>query len=267
MNRFEHNETEWNPSEERQVSLQERLEARKRRKNRTIGLYIIACSSVIIIILVALAVGLDMFVRQTGANGTITSQNSEMTEGGSEIQTDTEEVKAIQKPEWDEQLLTPNPNSRPGDKLVEVTGIVVHYVGNPNTTAKQNRDYFEDLAITQATSASSHFVVGLEGEILQCMPLNEVAYASKHRNADTISIEVCHPTEDGKFTKETYKAVVALVAWLVVEYDLAEDEVIRHYDVTGKECPKYYVQYESAWEDFKLDVWAYIDKNSEIITK
>jgi N-acetylmuramoyl-L-alanine amidase len=30
--------------------------------------------------------------------------------------------------------------------------------------------------------------------------------------------------------------------------------VIRHYDVTGKECPKYYVEHETAWETFKDDV-------------
>ena len=145
--------------------------------------------------------------------------------------------------------------------LEEVTGIVIHYVGNPGTTAQQNRDYFESLAETGETSASSHYVVGLDGEIIQCIPLNEVAYASRQRNKDTISIEVCHPTSEGWFNSETYEALIELVAWLVVEYDLEIEEVIRHYDVTGKICPKYYVENEKAWTDFLMDLENYINEN------
>ena len=39
------------------------------------------------------------------------------------------------------------------------------------------------------------------------------------------------------------------------------DDVIRHYDVTGKNCPKYYVEHEDAWKQFKVDVADYIEKN------
>ena len=268
MNRFENNQKEWtNVTNERmQTDINSRLEARKRRKNRTIALYIIACSSAIIVVLVALAVGLHMFSRQTAGSGAGTPQEgtgatgTQDTEGMGDV---VDKPTGVLKPEWDEQFLTPNEYSRPQDALEEVTGIVVHYVGNPNTTAKQNRDYFEDLAITQDNSASSHFVIGLEGEIIQCIPLNEIAYATRHRNVDTISIEVCHPDETGKFNQVTYDALIELTAWLVDEYELTTEEVIRHYDVTGKECPKYFVDNESAWEDFKLDLQKYIDKNSE----
>ena len=76
--------------------------------------------------------------------------------------------------------------------------------------------------------------MGLQGQIVQCVPLNEIAYASNNRNADTISIECCHPDQSGKFTEATYKSVVELVAYLCLKYDLSEGDVIRHYDVTGK---------------------------------
>ena len=36
--------------------------------------------------------------------------------------------------------------------------------------------------------------------------------------------------------------------------DLNENDVIRHYDVTGKICPKYFVEHEDEWEQFKKDV-------------
>ena len=76
-------------------------------------------------------------------------------------------------------------------------GIVVHYVANPGTTAENNRNYFENLKNNGDTYASSNFIVGLEGEILACVPVDEVAYASNNRNDDTLSIECCHPDETG----------------------------------------------------------------------
>jgi len=117
------------------------------------------------------------------------------------------------------------------------------------------------LAEKKNTKASSHYIVGLSGEIIQCVPLDEIAYASNERNKDTISIECCIDNSEGKFNEKTYDAVVELTAWLVGEYDLKIDDIIRHYDVTGKLCPKYFVEHESAWEDFKLDVEKYIDIN------
>lgn len=158
-------------------------------------------------------------------------------------------------PDWiQEDLLPLNEWSRPGDAMEDMTGVVVHYVGNPNTTARQNRNYFASLAETHETHASSNFVIGLEGEILLCVPIGEVAYCSKERNIDTLSIEVCHPDKSGKFNQASYDSLVKLVNWLREFYDLDVDDVIRHYDVTGKECPRYYVDHEEAWVAFKADL-------------
>ena len=54
-----------------------------------------------------------------------------------------------------------NEYSRPGTPLREISGVVVHYVGNPGTTAAANRSFFANLALTHETYASAHFVVGL----------------------------------------------------------------------------------------------------------
>jgi len=158
------------------------------------------------------------------------------------------------KPEIDVQLLTVNPYSRPGREIGKINGIVIHYTANPGASAKANRDYFESLKDTHRTKVSSNFIVGLEGEIIQCVPTWEVAYASNDRNKDTVSIECCHPDENGKFTKSTYRSLVQLTAWLCMKFDLEVADVIRHYDVTGKICPKYYVENEEEWNDFKADV-------------
>lgn len=157
-------------------------------------------------------------------------------------------------PEIDVELLTVNPYSRPGIALKAVKGIVVHYTANPGSSAMANRNYFENLKESQDRKVSSHFVVGLDGEIIQCIPTKEIAYASNDRNTDTLSIECCHPDETGEFTEDTYDSLVQLTAWLCKRFSLDRDDVIRHFDVTGKNCPRYFVEHEDAWEQFKEDV-------------
>lgn len=165
-----------------------------------------------------------------------------------------EEKYVGEKPEMDVQLLPINPYSRPGYVLEEVNGIVIHYTANPGTTAQQNRDYFAGLANTGETSASSHFIIGISGEIIQCVPCSEISYASNDRNKDTIAIECCIADETGKFSDATYQSLVELTTWLMGRYSLQAEDVIRHYDVTGKNCPKYFVENEAAWKAFRKDL-------------
>lgn len=163
----------------------------------------------------------------------------------------TKTLKAIEIPDWiDKQIIRMHNTARTGTELDGVNNIVIHYVGNPGTTAQNNRDYFDK----PSTEVSSHFLVGLDGEVIQCVPLWEKSAASNWRNSDTVSVEVCHPDESGKFSDVTYKSVVKLTAWLLKETGLDENAVIRHYDITEKLCPLYYVKNEDAWKQLKKDI-------------
>ena len=154
-------------------------------------------------------------------------------------------------PRWvDVQIIDVNGSGRRGERLSGVNDIVIHYVGNPGTTAQQNHDFFDQ----PDTTVSAHFLVGLDGEIIQCIPLDEVSSASNERNGDTISIEVCHPDATGQFNQKTYDSLVKLTAWLCDYCDIGRDHVIRHYDITGKLCPLYFVEHPDAWEQFLVDV-------------
>lgn len=171
----------------------------------------------------------------------------------------------ITKPVITQNLLTANINSRPGITLEKVKGIVVHYTANPGTSAKANRDYFESRKNCEDKAeykVSSHFIIGIAGDIIQCIPENEIAYASNSRNKDTISIECCHPDATGKFTQKTYQSLVNLLSYLCVKYHISDQNIIRHYDVTKKICPKYYVKHPKKWGKLKKDVLSEI-KNSE----
>ncbi len=179
--------------------------------------------------------------------------------GPVDIQADTTSVQWEGAPPINVELLTPNEWSRPQIALQQINGIVIHYTANPGSTAQQNHDYFEGLKDSQSTKASSHFIIGLDGEVIQCIPSSEWAYASNSRNSDTLSIECCHPDESGQFTDATYQSLVQLTGWLCHRFGLSSEDVIRHYDVTGKDCPKYFVEHEDAWVQFRQDVQDYAD--------
>lgn len=196
------------------------------------------------------ALGLGFGVRQLTGIGQ---------SGPVDIQADTTSVQWEGAPPINVELLTPNEWSRPQIALQQINGIVIHYTANPGSTAQQNHDYFEGLKDSQSTKASSHFIIGLDGEVIQCIPSSEWAYASNSRNSDTLSIECCHPDESGQFTDATYQSLVQLTGWLCHRFGLSSEDVIRHYDVTGKDCPKYFVEHEDAWVQFRQDVQDYAD--------
>ena len=158
--------------------------------------------------------------------------------------------------EIQERLLTINPYSRSGEKQGTIKNIIVHWVGNAKSTAIANRNYFESLKDSHKTYASSHYVIGLNGEKIRCIPENEVAFhaGSHSMNRKSIGIENCHPDWEGKFNEATYNSLVELCADICKRYNLGIDAIIRHYDVTGKECPRYYVRNEQEWIKFKNDV-------------
>ena len=247
-------------------------ERRRRRKRKRVIQLIRRCVASCVVVLLLLFVITRIFKKDDAPNEVQAERNpivqtvKEEKEEKNEIQKKKDEFrqKVIEKtPDYQVDLLTPNPYSRPQTALEKVKGIVVHYTANPGTTAAQNRSYFEGLKDKQTTKASSHFVVGIEGEIVQCIPSSEISYASNDRNVDTLSIECCHKDTTGQFTQETYDSLVELTAWLCGKFNLKVEAVIRHYDVTGKECPLYYVENEDAWERFKEDVQKYLDTHGK----
>jgi N-acetylmuramoyl-L-alanine amidase len=172
------------------------------------------------------------------------------------------------------QFLSVNPFSRPGKKLAGIKALVLHWVANTGSTARQNRDYFESLKTqslgdASARYASAHFIVGMLGELIQGIPLEELAYhvgaksykpealgrLGHYPNNCTIGIELCHPTADGRFTGATIQAAVELCALLCVQSGLDPvRDIWLHWEITGKYCPKYFVDFPGEFERFKAAV-------------
>ena len=165
--------------------------------------------------------------------------------------TDYSGFPQVEETKIKEMLLTPSEYTRPQTKI-NPTAIAWHYVGNPSSTALSNRDYFESLKDSHETKASCHYIIGLEGEIIQCIPDLEKSFCTNQANDYTISIECCHPDNTGKFTEATYKSMIWLGKYLMQKYDIKNN--IRHYDITGKICPKWFVDNPNEWEKFKSEL-------------
>ena len=223
----------------------ERRRRRRARRRRRRILRLTVCLAVPLVVLAVLFTGRRIWLNREP-----------------EVPVMAYDVKYVaEAPDFIVELLDYNEYSRPGTALPEVKGVVVHYTANPGTSAENNRSFFQGLKDSGETYASSHFIIGMEGEIIQCIPCNEIAYTSNERNADTVSIECCIPDETGKFTDATYRSLIRLVTWLMGRYNLTTEDVIRHYDGNGKNCPKYFVEHEDAWLAFKADLLDYIDVN------
>jgi uncharacterized protein YgiM (DUF1202 family) len=151
----------------------------------------------------------------------------------------------------------------------KLKGIVAHWTANPGwgANAMANRNYFN----TTPRKASAHYIVD-DHSIVQCLPDSEVGY---HVGAKTykpigkeilegrltpnfflIGFEMC-VNMDGDWDK-TYQHSVELAQHLLNKYNFTINELYRHYDITGKRCPRMMIE-EKDWQAFKRAVNAGLD--------
>lgn len=179
------------------------------------------------------------------------------------------------------KFLTKNEWSRPGTEIKEVKAIVLHWLASPRGTPQGVYNYFEKRKKGKTGYGSAHYCVGLDGETLQYLPLNEVAYhvgsktyteygesLSSYPNNCTIGIEMSHIDIEGSMTDETWDSVVELTSLLLKTYGLTVDDITTHHAIVGwKECPKWFVSYPEEFERFKLDVKSYLSKEKRSVDK
>lgn len=133
--------------------------------------------------------------------------------------------------------------------------LVIHYTGNRGDTAKNNAEYF---ARQSGLSASAHYFVD-EAEVWQSVADKDVAWhvgahSYRHpscRNANSIGVEICMLDKAGAVRQGSIDAAARLVRELMAKYGVAIDRVLRHYDVTGKDCPAPMVADAKLWAAFK----------------
>ncbi|WP_024985063.1 N-acetylmuramoyl-L-alanine amidase [Brevibacillus borstelensis] len=179
-------------------------------------------------------------------------------------------------------MLLTNKNARPGTKITP-RGLVIHWTANEGkgADAVANRNYFNK----PTTEASAHYIVD-DKQVVRCLPENEMGYhvgakqykpeavakLSSYPNNCTIGIEMC-VNADGNF-QETYRRTVELAADILKRYGWGTDRLWRHFDITGKNCPAYFVSVDyarkytglaaaQAWAKFKDDVQRLLTGNPQ----
>lgn len=165
-------------------------------------------------------------------------------------------------------------NYRPG-RSSDIQFIVIHYTANKGDTALNNVRYFANNKV----SASAHFFVD-ENAVYTSVPESDTAYhcggsvqgsgGGKYHgvctNSNSIGVEMCIWDKDGNIREGTISNCIVLVRYLLDKYGIDAAKVIRHYDVTGKICPKPMVGDSSLWQNFKnrLEVNYNVDEISRI---
>ena len=135
-----------------------------------------------------------------------------------------------------------------GKRTAKIEWIVMHYTANDGDSDESNGRYFQRPL---NPVASAHYFVD-DDSITRSVPDDYVAYHCgayryKHpscRNANSIGVEMCDAKRDGRVmaTDKTLQNAAELVYSLCKQYGIPYDHIIRHYDVTGKLCPAYWVQ-------------------------
>ena len=180
-------------------------------------------------------------------------------------------------------FLTINEYSRPGRKLKEVLGVVLHWTANPSANAKENRDFFESKKTGCGGYASAHYIIDQNGLIVAAVPEYEVAYHTGSSQRDpasgeiytddarrrfgryaseknspnncTIGVELCPIDNAGNFTDATINSAIELCADILKRYGLDAADLTTHHDVVGwKDCPKLWTDKPALFEAFKWSV-------------
>ena len=171
----------------------------------------------------------------------------------------------VQMPNMIKQFMKINKYGRPGIKRSKTTKIAWHFTGQHDVSAKNTVSYFSNVVANgykvngRYIYASSHLVIGLNGETYHIVPFDEIAYTTNDANYYSIGVECATTGSDDHYTDEEYVSMVKTGAWLAQTYKRdPRKDFIRHYDVTRKVCPRYFVNNVKAWEQFKLDCYNYM---------
>ncbi len=134
--------------------------------------------------------------------------------------------------------------------------LVIHYTANNGDTVQNNLDYFAGNAV----GASAHYFVDENGYGQSVKDADTAwhcgASSYRHeacRNANSIGMELCSRKDSRGnyyFLDQTVYNAAALARQLMQTYGIDRAHVLRHYDVTGKQCPAPMVDNPTLWENF-----------------
>jgi N-acetylmuramoyl-L-alanine amidase len=135
---------------------------------------------------------------------------------------------------------------------------VVIHITDSGPSISETIDSFRD----PRAGVSAHYVVGQDGEIVQMVRHNDVAWHARGVNSDSIGVEHVANTRGLAPTTIEYVSSAGLVRWLCDEYDIEPDRshIVGHSEVavtTHAGCPNavwdwdYYMRLVTGDADFR----------------
>lgn len=146
-----------------------------------------------------------------------------------------------------------NPGNYGGYRpLSAIRYIVIHYTANDWDSDTSNGNYFKNNVVK---ASANYFVdddsitISVPDEIYAWHCGGGLQGNGGHKwhgicnNWNSIGIEICDNTKDGRVmpTQRALANAQELTAELMKKYNIPIENVIRHWDVTGKICPAYFV--------------------------
>jgi N-acetylmuramoyl-L-alanine amidase len=144
-----------------------------------------------------------------------------------------------------QKLLSLGKQARPGIKFIKpLEKIIIHWIGPfPNQIVSIPRNWWENGSDGKGIQASAHFIIK-DADIIQCVPLNEVAWHSgDSRNYSSIGVEIIPMNINGEFSKMSIDTLYSLVNYIREKTGIYL-QLERHYDGTQKkDCPLFYTPF------------------------
>ena len=153
-------------------------------------------------------------------------------------------------------------HTRSGIAMPNVFGIVVHWLGNAGQGPGGLIRYFDSIRDNGPRFASYHYVIDFDGNVVCLIPEDEVAWHAgpsdktnpvirdvlpRLPNWCTVGVAICHKEWTGQPTAKTESSLVALCVDVCNRHHLTSNRVFRHNDITGKVCPRWYVDNPDRW--------------------
>lgn len=168
--------------------------------------------------------------------------------------------------------------SRPGKELKSVEAVIVHWTGVPKQSWQTVRKWWDDDS--NGVYGSAHFIIDINGTIIECIPPGEVAYHvgskvdeytefAKHYfgknvcsdydspNNYCIGVECIPVDSEGNYTEATSEARIDLLSHLLTDNGLTVDNLLMHSHIRkiqSKVCPKKEAIDPAEWELLKYRV-------------
>ena len=146
--------------------------------------------------------------------------------------------------------LTKSDNTRRMEKMELPQKIILKSSKYNGFSCLKNRNIIEMSKYRDDREFSCHYIVGVNGEIINIIPENEKAICSQNIDidSDSIGIMLCLD-KDGEFTKKELISLKGLIKRLREKYNIKREAVLTEYEINGARRPGIFVDEPILLED------------------